>query len=286
MRTAQDLFEVEHGTRVLVAGMVTHRQRPATASGVIFINLEDETGMLNVICSVGLWNRYRRVARQSAALLVRGVVERDGGAISIVADRIATRVDTCDRVAHARRGTSDEPRRRWHDRGPVSEVFEQASVSLILADFAVADQLGKLQMVGGGLQLIGRDSATGISAAFALVVSLTFPPELFNEQYAFEVVLEDEAGTPIELAEAAPVPGSRVMRFGQTLQIEEPNFRGSGVPRRALPTRSHVVLYFNTGLPLPAGRVLVWRARIDGESRPQWTVPFFVPAPPPAPVLG
>lgn len=168
----------------------------------------------------------------------------------------------------------------------MSEVYEKASVSLILADFAVADQLGKLQMVGGGLQLIGRDHTTGVSAAFALVVSLTFPPALFNEQYAFEVVLEDTAGNPLELAESAAVPGSRVMRFGQTLQIEEPNFRGSGVPRRSLPTRSHVVLYFNTGLPLPPGRVLVWRARIDGESKPDWTVPFFVPAPPPAPVLG
>ncbi len=168
----------------------------------------------------------------------------------------------------------------------MSEVFEKAAVSLILADFAVADQLGKLQMVGGGLQLIGRDHGTGVSAAFALVVGLTFPPELFNEQYAFEVVLEDTAGAPLELAESAAVPGSRVMRFGQTLQIEEPNFRGSGVPRRSLPTRSHVVLYFNTGLPLPPGRVLVWRARIDGESKPDWTVPFFVPAPPPAPVLG
>jgi len=168
----------------------------------------------------------------------------------------------------------------------MSEVYENAAVSLILADFAVADQLGKLQMVGGGLQLIGRDHNTGVSAAFAVVVSLTFPPALFNEQYAFEVVLEDSAGNPLELAESAAVPGSRVMRFGQTLQIEEPNFRGSGVPRRSLPTRSHVVLYFNTGLPLPPGRVLVWRARIDGESRPDWTVPFFVPAPPPAPVLG
>ena len=165
-------------------------------------------------------------------------------------------------------------------------MYEKAALSLILADFAVADQLGKLQMVGGGLQLVGRDHTTGASAAFALVVSLTFPPELFNEQYAFEVVLEDTAGNPLELAESAAVPGSRVMRFGQTLQIEEPNFRGSGVPRRSLPTRSHVVLYFNTGLPLPPGRVLVWRARIDGESKPDWTVPFFVPAPPPAPVLG
>jgi error-prone DNA polymerase len=89
VRRAADLAAVEHGTRVLVAGMVTHRQRPATASGVIFINLEDESGMLNVICSVGMWKRYRTVARGAAALLIRGVVERDGGSISIVADRIA-----------------------------------------------------------------------------------------------------------------------------------------------------------------------------------------------------
>ena len=89
VRTAADLHQVEHGNRVLVAGMVTHRQRPATASGVIFINLEDESGMINVICSVGLWSRYRRVARGSPSLLIRGVVERAGGAISVVADRIA-----------------------------------------------------------------------------------------------------------------------------------------------------------------------------------------------------
>ncbi len=86
---AARLMPVPHGTRVLVAGMVTHRQRPATASGVIFINLEDESGMLNVICSVGLWKRYRTVARGAGALLIRGIVERDGGAISIVADRVA-----------------------------------------------------------------------------------------------------------------------------------------------------------------------------------------------------
>jgi len=89
VRTAADLHGVEHGSRVLVAGMVTHRQRPATASGVIFINLEDESGMTNVICSVGLWSRYRRVARGAPSLLIRGLVERAGGAISVVADRIA-----------------------------------------------------------------------------------------------------------------------------------------------------------------------------------------------------
>jgi error-prone DNA polymerase len=87
--TATGLKGTDHGTRVLVAGVVTHRQRPATASGVIFVNLEDETGMLNVICSVGLWAKYKHIARGSSALLVRGVLERAGGAVSIVADRIA-----------------------------------------------------------------------------------------------------------------------------------------------------------------------------------------------------
>ena len=76
--------------RVLVGGLVTHRQRPATAGGVTFLNLEDETGMLNVTCSEGLWHRYRTVALGSAALLVRGRLERsEEGVLNLVADRLA-----------------------------------------------------------------------------------------------------------------------------------------------------------------------------------------------------
>ena len=168
----------------------------------------------------------------------------------------------------------------------MSEVFDRAAVSLVLADYAVSDELGKLQLIGGGLQIIGRDHGTGMSAAFALVVSIVFPAEVFHEQYAFEVVLEDDSGRPLELADPPAGAVSPLIRYGQTLQVEEPNFRGRGVPRRALPARTHVVLSFNTGLPLPAGRVLSWRARIDGESRQHWTLPFFVPGPSAPPVLG
>jgi error-prone DNA polymerase len=75
--------------RVLVGGLVTHRQRPATAGGVTFVNLEDESGMLNVTCSEGLWARYRPVALGSAALLVRGRLERSPeGVLNLVADRL------------------------------------------------------------------------------------------------------------------------------------------------------------------------------------------------------
>jgi error-prone DNA polymerase len=87
--SAASLQTAESGRRIEVAGVVTHRQRPATASGITFVNLEDETGLLNVICSVGVWSRYRRVAREAPAMIVRGILERsDEGVINLVADRI------------------------------------------------------------------------------------------------------------------------------------------------------------------------------------------------------
>jgi error-prone DNA polymerase len=83
------LRAAESGRRIEVGGVVTHRQRPATASGITFINLEDETGLVNVICTVGVWNRYRRVARESPALIVRGILERsEEGVINLLADRM------------------------------------------------------------------------------------------------------------------------------------------------------------------------------------------------------
>ncbi|MDE1558432.1 MULTISPECIES: error-prone DNA polymerase [Actinotignum] len=75
-------------SRCKVAGLVTHRQRPHTAKGITFLNLEDETGMLNVLITPQLWERYREIARTSNALVIRGMVERDGGAAVFHADGI------------------------------------------------------------------------------------------------------------------------------------------------------------------------------------------------------
>jgi error-prone DNA polymerase len=80
---------IHNGTRVLVGGAITHRQRPGTASGITFLNLEDEFGTLNVVCSAGLWRRYRAVALASTAMLVRGTVQiGDGGVASLYADHL------------------------------------------------------------------------------------------------------------------------------------------------------------------------------------------------------
>jgi error-prone DNA polymerase len=86
--TAAALRAIEHGSRVTVAGVVTHRQRPETARGITFVNLEDETGLVNVVCSVGVWARHRRVAQSAPALVVTGTVESVGGVVNVVAQRI------------------------------------------------------------------------------------------------------------------------------------------------------------------------------------------------------
>jgi error-prone DNA polymerase len=83
------LVGAETDGKVVVSGVVTHRQRPESAKGTVFLNLEDETGMVNVICSPGAWERWRPVARGAPALVVRGRIERVDGVVSVVAEKIA-----------------------------------------------------------------------------------------------------------------------------------------------------------------------------------------------------
>lgn len=88
--TAEGLWDREHESKVLVAGIVTHRQRPSTARGVTFINLEDETGHINIVCSQGCWVRYRREASGAAALLIRGRLEVNEGVINVVSEHLVS----------------------------------------------------------------------------------------------------------------------------------------------------------------------------------------------------
>jgi error-prone DNA polymerase len=88
VRSVADLATTEPGRRVHVGGLVTHRQRPGTAMGVTFLNLEDETGMLNVVCSVGVMKAHRQAARNRVAVVIRGRLERNEGVTNLIADRV------------------------------------------------------------------------------------------------------------------------------------------------------------------------------------------------------
>jgi error-prone DNA polymerase len=86
--TRADALIGAEGSRVLVAGVVTHRQHPETANGAVFINLEDETGHVNVIFSKGAWARWSVVARKSPALMIRGMLQRGQGTLALTAESV------------------------------------------------------------------------------------------------------------------------------------------------------------------------------------------------------
>ncbi|KAA8730676.1 error-prone DNA polymerase, partial [Corynebacterium tuscaniense] len=85
---ASGLRRVPDGTRIRIAGVITHRQRPSTAAGVTFLGMEDETGLMNVVIPTGLWKRQKVLARTAKALIVRGIVENASGAASVLADKL------------------------------------------------------------------------------------------------------------------------------------------------------------------------------------------------------
>jgi len=86
--SARDMLSQAHGSSAIVAGLVTCRQRPDTASGVIFVTLEDETGCANIVVWRNVAERQRRELLGAQLLAVQGVVERDGEVVHLVARRL------------------------------------------------------------------------------------------------------------------------------------------------------------------------------------------------------
>ena len=85
---AADLPQAADGRRVRVAGMVITRQRPGTAKGFVFLTLEDETGISNIIVRPDLFDRERMTVIGQPFLLVDGVLQHQEGVLSVRAERV------------------------------------------------------------------------------------------------------------------------------------------------------------------------------------------------------
>jgi error-prone DNA polymerase len=85
---AADLPRARDGRRVRVAGMVITRQRPGTAKGFVFLTLEDETGISNVIIRPDLYDRERTAVVRQPFLMVEGVLQHQDGVLSVRAERV------------------------------------------------------------------------------------------------------------------------------------------------------------------------------------------------------
>ncbi len=101
--TAADLAHMPDKAMVRVAGLVLVRQRPPTANGTVFMSLEDETGLLNLIIWRRTWERFRTVAKAAVALFIEGKVERAEGVVHVCPTKI-------DDLSHALRGITSRSR--------------------------------------------------------------------------------------------------------------------------------------------------------------------------------
>jgi error-prone DNA polymerase len=98
--SSADLERLEHGRRVQIGGLVVARQRPGTASGVVFILLEDEFGTINLVVPPPVYERHRLTVRTEPLMLVHGKLEKlaaAGGAINVLVDSVGS-IDAPDRV--------------------------------------------------------------------------------------------------------------------------------------------------------------------------------------------
>lgn len=87
VRSTADLTNVKHGDMVKVAGLVLVRQRPGTAKGVVFITIEDEFGVSNLVVFQKLFDQYRKEIVQSKLLMVEGKLEREGEVVHVIVKR-------------------------------------------------------------------------------------------------------------------------------------------------------------------------------------------------------
>jgi error-prone DNA polymerase len=96
---AARLGHIADGERATVAGLVLVRQQPVTASGVIFVTIEDETGIANIILWPNVFRRYRRPLLESRILEVTGKLQKGGAVIHVVADSLVNRSDELRRLS-------------------------------------------------------------------------------------------------------------------------------------------------------------------------------------------
>jgi error-prone DNA polymerase len=104
VRCTRDLESIPNGQLVTIAGLVLVRQRPGTASGVVFMTLEDETGIANAVLWKTVFDQYRRVVMGARMVAIEGVVQKADEVTHIVAKRL---IDLTPQLLRAMTNASD-----------------------------------------------------------------------------------------------------------------------------------------------------------------------------------
>ena len=164
----------------------------------------------------------------------------------------------------------------------MSEAAQSAHVRIILADYAAADDKGKLNIVGGGISIVGINPQTQSTGAFSVVAIVSFAPTFIGESPAIELQLEDEHG------EIFVMPGdpSQKLRAGVANELKPSDILGLTLPGNAVRLKSQIVMQFMNGLPLEPGHTYSWRLKVDHVTRDERTESLYVPTVAVGPTFG
>ena len=128
--THDQLGRIDDGRAVSLGGLVLVRQRPGTASGVIFATLEDETGVANIIIWPKVFEKYRRIVLQSRLLRVRGRVQKESGVIHVIAHELEDYTHHLLTLTSGGEGVGDEvlkPGQSIHQQGSIDGTLRHVS---------------------------------------------------------------------------------------------------------------------------------------------------------------
>ncbi|RAN69338.1 hypothetical protein B5P43_36525 [Bacillus sp. SRB_336] len=150
-----------------------------------------------------------------------------------------------------------------------------AGGTVLIADFVNVDAAGKVNIVGGGIQFLGFDPATGMTAPFYVFVNITVSiPTVEATQSAVEVILIDADGQPVTLNGPE---GQNTVLFRQDVDFRHKDVPNQQRPPMGFPGTSNFVLGFPGGLPLTVGSSYEWVVLLDGTRLAATTI--FVPGP-------
>lgn len=153
--------------------------------------------------------------------------------------------------------------------------------AVLLADYAAIDASGKLNMVGGGVTMLGFEFQQGTTTPFTVFVRLVSPVAT-NDRPAVEIVLADASGNPVQIP--GPAGELQTMRIAQNVEFAPPMLSGTSLPPGAIPSIATFAINFTNGLPLAPGHSYSWRVQIDHDVIASES--FFIPVPAPGPVIG
>lgn len=165
----------------------------------------------------------------------------------------------------------------------MSAASEAARLTIIVADFINTDTAGKINILGGGVALIGFDPLQGITNRFAVYAHADFPASVLPADVSVELALM--IGEEVVVTAGGPI-GPQAIRVAQTPTVDRANLPIPVHLRDHVGGSTNVILDFGNGLPLQPNTNYEFRFQIDGDADNELRYPLSIVGPPASAVVG